>query len=127
MDVSRQAAHLVALDVLGILYPFAQALDPDERSLELSVQRGAGGLDVGEHLEEFLALQDHIHGQKHGQDRGQRRHKQVELVPGQRRIDVAGRGREQSHPRKGQLPQIERSLLCLDLCWCGRIDGGEGD
>src|SRR3989442_6660776 len=81
VDVGGQHTYAFVVRTVRFFYLLAQSLDPGQRRLELTVQRGARCLNVGQHLEELPALEDHVQRQEYGKGRGARRHEEVDGMP----------------------------------------------
>src|SRR5216683_7940201 len=60
-DVCGDSPDVVELTPLDVLELLAEALDGVQTRLDLLVERGTGRLDFRKHLEEFPALDDHVH------------------------------------------------------------------
>src|SRR5205807_10420375 len=95
--------------------------------IECLVKLGVGLLELAQHGPKFFSFDDHVDGQQQSQGGRQRRHEQIQLVPGQRRVNVAGGGKEQRHPGQRQLPEIKGSFLRRDLRRRRWIDRGQRD
>src|SRR5258706_1312729 len=126
-DVCSYSPHVVELTPLDVLELLAKALDGVQPRLDLLVERGTGGLDFRQHLEEFPALDDHVHCQENGEGCRERRHEEIELMHGQRRIHVAGRGKQNGQRGEGELRESELTLLRGEFRRRRRVDCAERD
>src|SRR5437899_12703813 len=81
VDVGGQHTHAFVVCAVRFVYLLAQSLYPAQRRLELTVQSGAGCLDVGQHLEELPALENHVDREEDGKGRRARRTDAVSGVP----------------------------------------------